>query len=72
MERLTLEALVRAINSAPRFAREGLSAHSELWRQAAVRSLSFSILEELVNRDATDKRQLTLPLNGMHTIADEA
>jgi hypothetical protein len=72
MERLTPEALAGAINAAPSFAREGLSAPSELWRQAAARSLSISILEELVNRDAADNRQLTLPLNGIQTIADEA
>jgi hypothetical protein len=72
MERLTPEALVRANNAAPSFHREGLSARNELWRHAAARSLSFSILKELVTREATDNRQLTVPSNGMHTIADEA
>jgi hypothetical protein len=71
MERLT-QALERAISSAPSFAPEGLSAESELWRQTAARSLSFSIYEQLENRSPTDDRQLTLPLASNQMIADEA
>jgi hypothetical protein len=72
MERLTPQVLERAINSAPTFAREGLSADSELWRQTAARSLSISIFEQLESRSLTDDRQLTLPLASTQLIADEA
>lgn len=72
MERLTPQALERAINSAPSFARKGLSAESELWRQTAARSLSFSTFEQLESTSRTDDRQLTLPLASIPLIADEA
>jgi hypothetical protein len=72
MERLTPQALERAINSAPTFALEGLSAESELWRQTAARSQSFSISEQLESTSRTDDRQLTLPLASTELIADEA
>jgi hypothetical protein len=72
MERLTPEALESAINSAPAFARLGLSAGSELWRQTAGRSLSLSIFEQLVRASIEDERQLPLPLPSIQMIADEA
>jgi hypothetical protein len=72
MERLTPEALESAINSAPAFARLGLSAGSELWRQTAARSLSLSIFEQLVSVSMEDERQLPLPLPSIQMIADEA
>lgn len=72
MERLTPEALEEAINSAPAFAREGLTADTQLWRHTAARSLSLSVFEHLKSRSVTDDRQLTLPLASNQLTADEA
>lgn len=72
MERLTPEALERAINSAPAFARLRSTAGDELWRHTMARSLSFSIFEQLVSTNMEDDRQLPLPLTSIQMTADEA
>lgn len=71
MERLTPEAVEKAINSAPAFDCLRL-AGDELWRQTAARSLSFSIFEQLVSTNMEDDRQLPLPLISIQMTADEA
>jgi hypothetical protein len=72
MERLTPEALEKAINSAPAFACLRLATGDEQWRQTAARSLSLSIFEQLVSTNMEDDRQLPLPLTSIQMTADEA